>query len=82
MNNQFFFSSDNKTPTVQGVVENINVKKNKIIIKLKTDEKYSYVSWMPGKSYENSNIIYNGPWIKGIENNIGALSFFKRKINQ
>jgi len=82
MNNQFFFSSDNKTTTVQGVVENINAKKNKIIIKLKTVKKYSYVSWMPGKFYENSNKIYNGPWIKGIENNIGALSFFKRKINQ
>jgi hypothetical protein len=36
---------------------------------------------MPSKKYKNTNIIYNGPWIKGINNKIGALSFDRRNIN-
>ena len=35
---------------------------------------------MPAKFYENSNIIYNGPWIKGKDNEIGALTFSKREL--
>ena len=37
--------------------------------------------WLPNKEYLNTNNIFNGPWIKGLKNKIGALSFNRRIIN-
>ncbi len=55
-------------------------KNKQIIIKLKSDKKYSTITWLPNKNYLNTNSVFNGPWIKGLNNMIGALSFNRRII--
>ena len=81
MKNQFFFSLDKNKPSIYGVVNTLKVNNNQIIINLKSDKKYSAITWLPNKEYLNTKDIYNGPWIKGVFNKIGALSFDNRKIN-
>jgi len=82
MKNQFLFRIDKNKTLINGVVEILQVKNEKIIIKLKSDQKYTAVTWPPNKEYLNTKDIYQGPWIKGLINNIGALTFDNRKINQ
>lgn len=81
MKNQFFFSLDKNKTSIYGVINNLDVNKNQIIINLKSDKKYSAITWLPNKEYLNTKDNYNGPWIKGLFNKIGALSFDNRKIN-
>ena len=52
-----------------------------IIITLKGNQKYFSIAWPPNKTYLNTEEIDGGPWIYGLSNNIGALSFDNRKIN-
>jgi hypothetical protein len=78
---QFFFSIEKNSALINGDVKRIILKDKQIIIKLKSDKKYSTVTWLPNKEYLNTNNIFNGPWIKGLKNKIGALSFNRRIIN-
>ena len=80
MKNQFFFNNDASLSQLNGVVKSIVSKKNQIILKLNNDQKYSALTWLPNKEYLNTKDIYNGPWIRGINNQIGALTFNKREI--
>ena len=80
MKNQFFFNNDASLSQLNGVVKSIVSKKNQIILKLNNDQKYSALTWLPNKEYLNTKDIYNGPWIRGIDNQIGALTFNKREI--
>ena len=81
MKDQFVFIVDKKGTLINGVVDMLNVQNKKIIIKLNGDQKYLSISWPPNKEYLNTKEIYNGPWIYGLTNNIGALGFDNRKIN-
>ena len=81
MKDQFVFIVDKKGTLINGVVDMLNVQNKKIIIKLNGDQKYLSISWPPNKGYLNTKEIYNGPWIYGLTNNIGALGFDNRKIN-
>ena len=81
MKDQFVFIVDKKGTLINGVVDILNVQNKKIIIKLNGDQKYLSISWPPNKEYLNTKEIYNGPWIYGLTNNIGALGFDNRKIN-
>ena len=72
---KFFFSLDKNKPSIYGVVNTLKVNNNQIIINLKSDKKYSAITWLPNKEYLNTKDIYNGPWIKGVYNKIGSLSF-------
>ncbi len=80
MKDQFFFSLNKNRPYISGVVNSVESKDAQIIIKLKSDQKYFAVTWLPNKEYIGTKDIYNGPWIKGLNNKIGALSFDNRKI--
>ena len=77
---QFFFSVENNSSLLAGDVKRIISKDKQIIIKLKSDKKYSTITWLPNKNYLNTNTVFNGPWIKGLNNKIGALSFNRRII--
>jgi len=81
MKDQFFFNVEKNSSLLNGVVNSIVSKKEQVIIKLNSDEKYFTVTWLPNKEYPKTNDIYNGPWIRGSDNKIGALSFYKRNIN-
>ena len=81
MKDQFFFNIEKNSSLLNGVVNSIVSKKEQVIIKLNSDEKYFTVTWLPNKEYPKTNDIYNGPWIRGSDNKIGALSFYKRNIN-
>lgn len=80
MKNQFFFNNDTGVSRLNGVVKSLVCKKNQIILKLNNDQKYSTLTWLPNKEYLNTKDIYNGPWIRGLNNQIGALTFHKREI--
>jgi len=82
MKNQFFFSFDNKKPFINGVINKLELKDYQIIIHLNTNQKFSNITWLPNKDYSNTKDVYNGPWISGLNNNIGALSFDNRIINK
>tara|TARA_B110000090_G_scaffold175947_1_gene198348 strand:+ start:87 stop:1574 length:1488 start_codon:yes stop_codon:yes gene_type:complete len=77
---QFFFSVENNSSLLAGDVKRIVSNDKQIIIKLKSDKKYSTITWLPNKNYLNTNSVFNGPWIKGLNNMIGALSFNRRII--
>ena len=81
MKDQFFFSLGENYSDLNGVVKSLIIEDKKIIMKLKSDKKYSTITWVPSEKYKKSSITYNGPWIKGISNKIGALSFDRRDIN-
>ena len=81
MKDQFFFSLGENYSDLNGVVKSLIIEDKKIIMKLKSDKKYSTITWMPSEKYKKTSITYNGPWIKGINNKIGALSFNRRDIN-
>ena len=82
MKNQFFFSTNSMKPSISGVIMKMQVKKNKLILFLNGDEKYSKLTWLPNKEYLKTKDIYNGPWIRGKTNNLGALSFDSRAISE
>ena len=81
MKDQFFFSFDNIKPSINKVVNKLKFKDNQIIIRLNTNQKFSNITWLPNKDYLKTKDVYNGPWITGLNNNIGALSFDNRTIN-
>lgn len=81
MKDQFFFGINGKDEVVSNMVENIDVQYNRIILRLKAITNYHNITWLPNKNYLDTNVCYQGPWIRGAENNIGALSFDRWKIN-
>ncbi|WP_139959443.1 sialate O-acetylesterase [Flavicella sediminum] len=80
LKDQFFFSNEQGKTNAIEKVENIKVVGNTLIISLVYDATYKYISYLPGKFYTGTKVIYNGPWLFGKENNIGALSFYQRPI--
>jgi len=82
MKDQFFFRMNNNDEVKANVVENIQVLKEKIILNLSSETIYDNITWLPNKNYVGTKICYNGPWIKGAENNLGALSFHRKTIDK
>ena len=80
MKDQFFFSKEKKSPLLNNRIKSLISKNKKIIIKLNSDVKYSTITWLPNDKYLNTSNVYNGPWIKGFKNKIGALSFNRRDL--
>lgn len=62
-------------------VKSIESSNNKVFLSLEEAVNYKYISYLPSKFYEATTDIYNGPWLLGKENNIGALSFHQRPID-
>ncbi|MDO5969582.1 sialate O-acetylesterase [Flavivirga aquimarina] len=80
LKNQFFFSKKNNTEQVSNIVESITIDDSKLILKIKGKSAFDKITYLPNKFYTNTKNVYNGPWIKGVENNIGALSFYNKTI--
>lgn len=80
LKDQFFFSNElNKVNDIEKV-ESVKILRNKVIISLVYNATYKYITYLPGKFYTGTEVIYNGPWLFGKANNIGALSFYQRPI--
>lgn len=82
MKDQFFFRTKNKDKIIPGKVENIEVQKESILLKLKDETNYDNITWLPGMQYQGTKIIYQGPWIRGANNHLGALSFDRKTIHK
>lgn len=80
LKDQFFLRKNSEDPLTFNAVKSLMNHGNKIFIKLKDNTRYNLITYLPGKYYVNTKDIYNGPWIKGSQNNLGALSFDSRTI--
>ncbi|GAA3628367.1 sialate O-acetylesterase [Flavivirga jejuensis] len=80
LKNQFFFSKGNSAEQVSNMVENITINHDKLTLKVKKNSVFDKITYVPNKFYLNTKDVYNGPWIKGSENKLGALSFYNKKI--
>ncbi|MDO7173353.1 sialate O-acetylesterase [Mariniflexile sp. AS56] len=81
LKDQFFFSNTLNEDHVLVKVERLEHHENAVILFLEATSKFKYVSYLPSKYYEQTTDVYNGPWLFGSENNIGALSFHQQPIS-
>ncbi|WP_282148955.1 sialate O-acetylesterase [Algibacter lectus] len=82
LKDQFFASEDSNLEQMPLEVKRVDVKDNSLILTLKKASNYKFITYLPSKFYVGTRDIYNGPWLSGRENNIGALSFDRRSITQ
>lgn len=82
LKDQFFFKTALEDDFVPIGVKSLLVKENSITLKLEEAVKFNFITYLPGKFYTGTKEIYNGPWLIGSENGLGALSFHHRLINQ
>jgi len=78
---QFWLTKKDKTTDFFGEVRKVKSKNNKMILFLKRKFAWDEISWVPNSEYIGTNKTYDGPWIYGKHNNIGALTFHKNKIS-
>lgn len=81
MKDQFFLRTAQNGAPHLGAVESIEVEEKQLILKVKKGSAYRYISWLPNVNYVGTNTCYQGPWIWGLQNNLGALSFDRKSIN-
>ncbi|CAH8283051.1 prolyl oligopeptidase family protein [Mariniflexile fucanivorans] len=80
LKDQFFFDFKDDSSTALGIINRIEVKDKNVILTLNKESDFKDVTYLPNKFYTGTTTIYNGPWLNGAENNIGALSFYKKPI--
>ncbi|MBP0905429.1 sialate O-acetylesterase [Mariniflexile gromovii] len=80
LKNQFFFSTNLGDENRVETIKSIHVVDNTLHILLESNSDINFISYLPAKFYTGTEIVYNGPWLMGKENNIGALSFYQRPI--
>ena len=80
LKDQFFSRTPKSQEYNQLLVKKIEAKENQVILLLQKKLDQNLLTYVPNKYYLNTEQIYNGPWIYGAENNLGALTFDKRKI--
>lgn len=80
LKDQFFFSNALNKEDVSTKVKSIKVNKEQIVLTFDNATNVKYITYLPSKFYKGTKKFYNGPWLRGSENNIGALSFNKRPI--
>ncbi len=80
LKDQFFFKREGDTTFAVAKVRGIKAEENKLSLSLETAANYSLVTYLPGKFYTGTHEIYNGPWLTGRSNQLGALSFHQRPI--
>ncbi len=78
LKDQFFFRTDKNQEYNLVKVKKIEASKNQIILKLQNKVGQDPLTYLPNKYYLNTEDVYNGPWIRGAENNLGALTFDRR----
>lgn len=82
LKDQFFFSNGASTEKVNALVEDMSVNDQDVILKIKDAKPFTEITYLPNRTYLNSEDVYKGPWIRGKANNIGALSFDRNDINK
>ena len=80
MKDQFFFRKNKTDELITSAVSLGRVEDNKVILNISSKELYNYITYLPSKFYVNTDEVYKGPWIRGL-NNIGVLSFNNRSIS-
>ncbi|MEP1488105.1 MAG: sialate O-acetylesterase [Algibacter sp.] len=80
LKDQFLLSNVLGAENLPAKVKSLKGDGNMLIISLVDDTTSKYITYLPNKFYQGTKDIYNGPWLFGSENNIGALSFYQRPI--
>lgn len=80
LKDQFFFKNDPNGEFLSVQVESLEANENKVHIGLAPNSPVKYVTYLPSKFYIGTKETYNGPWLSGSKNGIGALSFHLRPI--
>lgn len=80
LKDQFFFKNSLDEAFTSVVVKGIKVDGNRLTISLEKAASFKFITYLPAKFYKGTKKIYNGPWLTGSENSIGALSFHQRPI--
>jgi len=78
LKDQFFLRTDKNQDYKLVVVNRIESDDNQIILELQNKVDFTQLTYLPNKYYLNTEDVYNGPWIRGAENNLGALTFDRR----
>ena len=81
LKDQFFFKNKLNEAFLKIGVNKIKADNNRLVLNLETASNYKYITYLPSKFYTETKEIYNGPWLTGSKNDLGALSFHQRPIN-
>lgn len=60
-----------------GKIDMLYASGDSVILEISSDEPVSTITYTPNKYYNNSYKTYEGPWIRGAENSVGALTFYE-----
>ncbi|MDW5290126.1 sialate O-acetylesterase [Formosa sp. PL04] len=82
LKDQFFFSNGNNNEKVSALVENITNSEKEIVLQIKDAKPFTEITYLPNRTYLNTDDVYKGPWIRGKANDLGALSFDRNKIKK
>lgn len=77
----FFFKTKLNGDFSSVDIKSLTVEDNRLILKLSSETQLQYITYLPSKFYNGTKDIYNGPWLTGSENQLGALSFHQRPIS-
>ncbi len=81
LKDQFFFKNKLNGAFIQAGVKKIKAEEARLVLHLGAAVNYKYVTYLPSKFYTGTKEVYNGPWLTGSKNDLGALSFHQRPIN-
>lgn len=80
LKDQFFFKKDLEGEFLPTQVKALEAVQNQLHISLDNQDLYKYITYLPSKFYTGTTETYNGPWLMGSKNGLGALSFHHRLI--
>lgn len=81
LKDQFFFSNGFNSEKEIDLVESINSDGKEITLQLRGSKPFTEITYLPNRTYLNTDDVYKGPWIRGKSNNLGALTFDRNIIN-
>ena len=82
LKDQFFFKTESEADFIPVIVKSLLVEESRMMLKLEDAVQFNFITYLPSKFYRGTKEIYNGPWLFGSENGLGALSFHYRRIKQ
>ncbi|MEO9511248.1 MAG: sialate O-acetylesterase [Flavobacteriaceae bacterium] len=82
LKDQFFFKDALEETIRPTKIKGLEVHENQLHIIFEKAGLFKYITYLPGKFYFGTKEIYNGPWLSGSENGLGALGFHQRPISQ
>lgn len=80
LKDQFFFKEDKNEDFVPSIVKNLEADGNTVTLFFDHPVSHKFITYLPSKFYQGTKTTYNGPWLTGKTNGIGALSFHARPI--